>query len=129
VLAVAGLLAVALATAEAGESRLVVEIAEPFILQGRVCPAGTVAIRFVSRYNPTSTLHEVRVGGEPLGVFRAEHVVRDGRAAEDTVSFERNRDGRLVLLGFTLRHGGSTEFFRFSDSPNAPPELIAHAEP
>ena len=129
VLAVIGLLVVALATAEAGEPKLVIEVEEPFLLQGQVCPAGTVSIRFVSRYNPTSTLHEVRVGGEPLGVFRAEHVVREDRDAEDTVRFERNRHGTLVLLGYTLRRGGSTEVFRFAASPGTPPGVIALAEP
>ena len=129
VLAVIGLLAVALATVEAGEPRLVIDVEEPFLLQGRVCPAGTVSIRFVSRYNPTSTLHEVRVGGEPLGVFRAKHVVSEDRDAEDTVRFERNRHGTLVLLGYTLRRGGSTEAFSFAASPGADHEVIALAEP
>jgi len=129
VLAVTGLLAVALATAEAGEPKLVIDVEEPFLLQGQICPAGTVSIRFVSRYNPTSTLHEVRVGGEPLGVFRAEHVAGEDRDAEDTVRFERNRQGTLVLLGYTLRRGGSTEAFSFAASPGTPPGVIALAEP
>jgi hypothetical protein len=129
VLAVTGLLAVALATAEAGEPKLIIDVEEPFLLQGQVCPAGTVSIRFVSRYNPTSTLHEVRVGGEPLGVFRAAHVVGEDRDAGDTVRFERNRQGTLVLLGYTLRRGGSTEAFRFAVSPGTPPGVIALAEP
>jgi len=126
---VTGLLAVALATAEAGEPKLVIDVEEPFLLQGQICPAGTVSIRFVSRYNPTSTLHEVRVGGEPLGVFRAEHVAGKDRDADDTVRFERNRQGTLVLLGYTLRRGGSTEAFSFAASPGTPPGVIALAEP
>lgn len=129
VLALTGLLAVAFATAEAGEPKLVIDVEEPFLLQGQNCPAGTVSIRFVSRYNPASTLHEVRVGGEPIGVFRAEHVVHESPDAEDTVRFERNRQGTLVLLGYTLRRGGSTEAFGFATSPGTPPEVIALAEP
>ena len=129
VLAVIGLLAVALATAEAGEPKLVIDVEEPFLLQGQICPAGTVSIRFVSRYNPASTLHEIRVGGEPLGVFRADHVVAEDPDAEDTVRFERNRQGTLVLLGYTLRRGGSTEAFSFGASPGTPPEVIALADP
>ena len=37
VLAVTGLLAVALATAEAGEPKLVIDVKEPFLLQGQIC--------------------------------------------------------------------------------------------
>ena len=70
VLVVVGSLAVALATAEAGGPRLVIEIEEPFLLQGQACPAGTVSIRFISRYNPASTLHEICAGGECLGAHR-----------------------------------------------------------
>jgi hypothetical protein len=114
-----------LSTAGAAEPRLVVEIDEPFLLQGRVCPAGTVSLRQVSRYNPASTLHEIRVGGESLGVFLADRVVRDGGDGEDTIRFERNRHGDLVLLGYTVHRSGTTEFFRFAASPNTPPELIA----
>jgi hypothetical protein len=115
------------AAAGAGGPRLVVDIDEPFLLQGRVCPAGTVSVRLVSSYNPASTFHQVCVGGECLGVFLADRVVRDGGADEDMLRFARNRHGDLVLLGYTLRGSGTTELFRFSPSPNTPPELIARA--
>jgi len=84
VIVIAALLTAALATAQAGGPRLVIEVEESFLLQGQVCPAGTVSIRLLSRYNPASTLHEIRVGGESLGVFQAEHVVRESRDGGDT---------------------------------------------
>lgn len=127
VLVVVGGLTGALATVEAGGPRLVIEVEEPFLLQGRVCPAGTLSVRLASRYNPATTLHEVCVGGECLGLFLADHVAQDGEADEDRIRFERNRRGDLVLLGYTLRGTHSPEFFRFSPSPNAPSDWIARA--
>jgi hypothetical protein len=124
---VVGGLACALATVEAGGPRLVIEVEEPFVLQGQPCPAGTVSIRIHSRYNPATTLHEVCVGGECLGVFLADHFVRDGEGSEDRIRFERNLQGDLVLLGYSLRGSGNTQFFRFSPSSKTPSALIAQA--
>jgi hypothetical protein len=119
------LLAPAAATARAGGPRLVIEVEEPFLLQGHRCPAGTVSVRLVSRFNPSSTLHEVCVGTTCLGVFRAHDVVREGGEDRESFRFERNRHGDLVLLGYTLRRGGKTEFFRFSSSSNISRQRLA----
>jgi hypothetical protein len=114
-------------TAGAGGPRLVVEVDEPFLLQGQLVPAGEVSLRLVSRYNPTSTLHAVDVDGTCLGVFRAESWSSAAGDRRDTIRFERDARGRLVLTGYTLRRGRSADFYRFSDPPSASPDLQAAA--
>jgi len=118
-------LAVLGATAVAGAPRVVVEIDEPFVLQGRVCPPGVVSIRHVEHYTPTAALHEVCVADECLGLFLADRTsfASDGRA--DTLRFERGADGGLVLVGYTSHRGRHAEFHRFSPSPSVVPELLA----
>jgi len=107
----------------------VVEIDEPFTLQGRICPAGLVSIRPVAQYTPTAALHEVCVANECLGVFVADRTsfASDGR--EDALRFERGADGGLVLVGYTSHRGRHAEFHRFSPSPNATPGLVAQDAP
>lgn len=118
-------LAVLGTTAVASGPRVVVEIDEPFMLQGQVCPPGIVSIRHVAQYTPTAALHEVCVADECLGVFLAHRTsfASDGR--EDTLRFERGADGGLVLVGYTSHRGRHAEFHRFSPSPNVIPELLA----
>jgi hypothetical protein len=122
---VAGLLAVLWTATGAGGPRLMVEIDEPFVLQGQVCPAGTLSIRPVSQYNPASTFHEVCIENECLGVFPAERIAFETDDERDTLRFERDAGGMLVLVGYTLHRDGRAEFHRFAPSPNAPVHLLA----
>lgn len=118
-------LAVLGAEALAAGPRVVVEVDEPFTLQGRSCPAGAVSIRRVAQYTPIAALHEVCVANECLGVFLADRtsLATDGR--EDALRFERGAGGGLVLVGYTSHHGRHAEFHRFSPSPNVAPGLLA----
>ena len=107
------LLAVLWTMAGAVGPRLAVRIEEPFVLQGQICPAGMITLRAVSQYNPTSTFHEVCIEDECLGVFPAERFDLETEDERDTLRFERNAAGILVLLGYTLHHKGRAEFHRF----------------
>src|SRR5262245_37568712 len=82
-------LAVLGTAALAGSPRLVVEMDEPFTLQGRICRPGLVSIRLVAPYTPNAALHEVCVADECLGVFLADRTsfASDGR--QDALRFER----------------------------------------
>ena len=120
------LLVVVWTTVGAGGPRVVVKIDEPFMLQGQVYPAGTISIRAVSQYNPTSMLHEVCIEDQCLGVFLAERIDFETDDQRDTFRFERNAEGTLVLLGYTLHRKGRAEFHRFAPSPNTPTHLMAH---
>jgi hypothetical protein len=122
-------LAVLSTAALGGGARVVVEIDEPFTLQGRICPAGVVSIRPVAQYTPTAALHEVCVANECLGVFLADRTSFASDDREDALRFERGADGGLVLVGYTSHRGRHAEFHRFSPSPNVVPELRAQAAP
>ena len=83
-------------------------------------------VRAVSHNNPASTLHEVCIEDECLGVFPAERVDFEPDDWRDTLRFERDAEGTLVLLGYTLHRKGRAEFHRFAQSPNTPTHLMAH---
>lgn len=99
------------------DHRLTIEIEEPYVFDGNSYPAGVLSMRTVRQYNPSSTLHEIWIDGECLGVFMARHTSRDGRDTKHAALFERNAEGQLVLAGFRLGNGRSIEQYRFNPRP------------
>ncbi len=89
----------------AGE-RLVVSLSEPFEIDGRVYPAGTLALESIRDLNPATSLDEVTVGGEPRGILMAHTRRGESGASRDSVVFVRSAEGRLALLGYVR---GSSE--------------------
>ena len=93
----------------ADERRLVVNLHEPFEINGELYPEGKVTVKSVRTYNPTSVLSEVWVGRDCLGVFRASRVEDDVPTA---VKQDRNR--RLLAASERVqakrlrRHLGAT---------------------
>jgi hypothetical protein len=85
----------------AGTDRFVAKIGEPFEIDHQVYPAGTLTIKTVRDYTPGSTLNEVWVGKECLGVMLAKQDRSSGAVSErDSVEFRRSSAGHLVLVGF-----------------------------
>ena len=88
--------------AVASGDRLLVNVPEPFAVSGRMFPAGPVAVQHVGDASSTTTIDQVSVGTEIVGVLIAD---RSRSAGHDLLSsslvFERAERGNLVLVGFT----------------------------
>jgi len=106
VLALAALVALLAPQSPAGEPRLVARIDEPFEVNGTVFQSGTVSLRQVGAFTPTSTLNEVCVDNDCLGLLLARSTAPAGVADDDALLFERGSGGRLVLVGFDYRGHG-----------------------
>jgi len=100
--------------AAADEARLVVQVDEPFEVNGTIYPAGTLTLRQMASFTPSTTLNEVCVQSECLGMLLASPSSEVIDRAEDSFLFERARLGHLVLVGFAYRGGTAHDFYRFS---------------
>jgi hypothetical protein len=114
--------------------RLVVDLDEPFVVDGEVYEAGELSLRPVLAFTPTVTLNEVWVDNRCLGVLRATRSGRsDLEASRNAVLFGRDESGRLVLRGFAYRVDGDEERYRYELLPTRAPEtapvLIAGTTP
>ncbi len=103
VLALAAISAAFAPAVGARELRLTAEIAEPFVINGTLYPAGPITIRQIGDYNPSETLNEIRAGDEWIGVLRAAEIPASQRERSSSLLFERDRLGNLVLTGFVHR--------------------------
>lgn len=106
--------------------RLVVEVDEPFVIDGEVYEAGELSLRPVLDFTPTITLNEVWVGDRCLGVLRAFRSEGDDlEASRNAILFGRDDSGLLVLRGFAYRVDGNDERYRYELLPTrdvtAPP--------
>jgi hypothetical protein len=97
----------------ADERRLVVNVNEPFEVNGQLYPEGKVAVKSVRTYNPSSLLSEIWVGRECLGLFRASRISDDTPTTEDTLTFKRSAAGHLTLVGFASSDSDDQGVYRF----------------
>jgi hypothetical protein len=118
VLALAAIAAAFAPPAEAAERRLTAEIAEPFVINGTLYPAGPITIRQIGDYNPSETFNEIRAGNESLGVLRAAEMPASSRERNSSLLFERNPQGNLVLTGFVYRGQRPRTLSRSVDEPD-----------
>lgn len=99
--------------AEARGPRLVARLNEPFEVSGRVYPGGSLTLRSVADYNPAASIDEVWVDNECLGLMVASKSPGSRSSSKDSVLFERNTLGRLVLVGYNLRGNGADTAYRY----------------
>ena len=97
----------------ADDRRVVVNIDEPFEVNGQLYPAGKVTVKNVRTYNPSSLLSEIWVGRECLGVFRASRISTEPPTANATVTFNRTAAGHLTLVGFASSETRDQGVYRF----------------
>ena len=111
---VAGLIALVSASAVEGHGpRLVVRMDEPFEVNGQVYPGGSLMLRSVTDFNPVASIDEVWVDRECLGLLVASKASGERSSSHDSVLFERNAEGRLVLVGYNLRGSGTNTAYRY----------------
>jgi len=101
---------------QASGPRLIAKVPEPFQVGDRVYPAGTLTLRSVTSYHPGATIDELWTGNEFLGFWVADGKRNESRAENDTVVFERNAAGRLVLVGYVLRGERSDVAYRYRET-------------
>jgi hypothetical protein len=113
VFALAALAAVLAPSAAGGDHRLVAQVEEPFAVNGQIYPAGELAIRHVGQYSPTTTINQIWVEGQLLGLFLAEMLPDDPEIGHHSFHFDRDAESRLVLAGFAPSGERVREFYRF----------------
>lgn len=101
------------APAIAAGPRLVARMTEPFLVGDHLCQPGTVTLRAGTAYYPGSTIDELWMGTDFLGFWVADGKRNESRSGRDSLVFERNRAGRLVLVGYVLRGDRADTAFRY----------------
>jgi hypothetical protein len=103
VIVLAALAALCAPAVEARGFRLSANISEPFEVNGILYPAGSLSVRQLGDYTPTSTFNEIWVGDECLGVVLASDIPTHVKERSDSLFFHRAPMGHLVLTGFAFR--------------------------
>jgi hypothetical protein len=102
-LIVAALAALFAPAVEAAGFRLSADIDEPFEVNGTIYPASSLSVRQIGDYTPTSTVNEIWVGDECLGIVLASDMQPHEEEIADSLFFRRAPMGHLVLTGFAFR--------------------------
>jgi hypothetical protein len=97
--------------------RLIARITEPFQVGDRIVKPGTLTVKPVSGYQPGGSIDELWIGTEFLGLFVADGTPNDASAKHDAFLFERDAQGRLVLVGYVVHGSRSDTAFRYRAVP------------
>jgi len=114
--------------AEAGGGAIRVQLDEPFQVNGRTFSGGMLVVRTMGEYMPSATFQEVCVDGECLGQLLARENAAAGSVSDDSLIFERNADGVLVLVGVALRNEPTRDLYRFVETDGSGRWLAPLAE-
>ncbi|HEX4823979.1 MAG TPA: hypothetical protein VFV19_06680 [Candidatus Polarisedimenticolaceae bacterium] len=87
------------------------EVPQAFRVGSHEYASGTISVRPLRDYNPTTALLEVRVNDQCIGMMSARRDASTDRASRTEALFTRDDEGRLVMTGF--RSTGTT--FRFQE--------------
>jgi len=99
--------------------RLVVQVDEPFEVDGQLFKAGQLTLRQLREYSPVATLHEVRVDGRSLGFVLARDQADRGLATRDEVIFERSERGHLTLAAVALQGHPVRRLYRLGEGEHS----------
>jgi hypothetical protein len=107
-------------TAWAGDHQVRFDVPEPFRVGQHVYSAGTIAVHSIMSYTPNTSLLEVRVNGDLLGMVTANRSVSEVPPTRNEALFRRDDDGRLVMVGYRITGKPTGTTFRFQDPTVAP---------
>jgi hypothetical protein len=99
--------------------RLVVQMDEPFEVNGQLFKAGQLTLREIREYSPVATLHEIRVDGRSPGVVLARDQATRGIATRDEVIFDRSERGHLVLASVALQGHPVRRLYRLGEGEDS----------
>ena len=102
-------------------NRFTARVDEPFELNGKPYPAGTIVVDPLRDFTPSAALAEVWVGSEFVGLLRADRVQVSPARDRASLTFERDARGTLVLVGYASPSHGVHGEFRFQVRPVAEP--------
>jgi len=119
VLRLAIALAFTVSVAQAEEPVVRFDVPQPFRVGSHSYAAGTISVHAFRNYNPTTSLLEVRVNGECIGMIAARRDASSASPSRTEALFQRDADGTLVMTGY---RAGAT--FRFEE-----PALVQGAAP
>jgi hypothetical protein len=102
-------------------NRFSARVDEPFELNGKLYPAGTIVVDPLRDYTPTSALAEVWIGADFVGLLRADRVPSSPARDRASLTFERDLEGTLVLVGYASSAHGVHGEFRFQEKVAAEP--------
>ena len=119
VIVLAGVVAVALPAstpvlaASSGEC-VTALVDAPFRLpDGLIYPAGALTLCDGGKYSPVDNFHRVLVGGSSVGLFVSSRRRAETRSMDaPQMLFNRDAEGNLTLIGYTLPSSGQSVAFR-----------------
>ena len=97
----------------ASDTHVRFEVPEPFRLGSHLYAAGVIAVRQVTSYNPSISLLEVWVNGDCLGMVTARNVVSEEPPRRTEALFNRDEEGRLVMVGYRVTGKPAGTTYRF----------------
>jgi len=113
---------------EASSHRMRVHIDESFELNGVLHRPNVVTVREVGAYSPTSVFAEICVGNRCVGRLIAHESDEEGLSEYNSLVFDRNREGHLVLVGIGFR-GQPTRMLAVAPAKDAGTDATAQTRP
>jgi hypothetical protein len=108
----------------AGDTQVRFEVPEPFRVGTHTYAAGVIAVHSIMSYTPSTSLLEVWVNGDCLGMMTANRSISEVPPNRTEALFRRDGDGRLVMVGYRLTGRPTGTTFRFQD-----PSVVPVADP
>ncbi|HZN55668.1 MAG TPA: hypothetical protein VFB67_10150 [Candidatus Polarisedimenticolaceae bacterium] len=99
-------------TVRASDNHVRFEVPEPFRVGTHSYDAGVIDVHRVASYNPSTSLLEVWVNGDCLGMVAARSVISEQPRRTEAL-FSRDEEGRLVMVGYRVTGLPSGTTYRF----------------
>jgi hypothetical protein len=114
--------------AAATETQIRFKVPEPFRVGSRAFDAGVVTVHSISAFTPDTSILEVWVDGDCLGMLTARRSVPEVPPTRTEALFRRGGDGRLEMVGFQLTGRPTGTTYRFRESVAAVALSSAHTD-
>jgi hypothetical protein len=108
-------MALGMGTPRAADVNVRFEVPEPFRVGGHDYDRGVISVHSLMAYNPTTSLLEVRVNGECIGMVTAWRDASEVPPVHTEAMFQRNDEGRLVMVGYRVTGRPTGTTFRFQE--------------
>ena len=96
---------------------LVVQMDEPFEINGTLFPPGELSVRPLRDYNPVTSLNEIMVDGTIVGIVMGQRAPSLAAAPDDSLVFRRSERGHLELHSIALQGESPHELLPATQQP------------
>ncbi len=114
--------------ASAMETQIRFNVPQPFRVGTREFDAGVITVHNIAAFTPKTSILEVWVNGDCLGMVSARRSVPEEPPARTEAVFLRDDDGRLEMVGFQLTGRPTGTTYRFPETPAAVARSSAHTD-